>query len=83
MSESKRLPKGSRVAIRTTNGGFVVGTLSADYVPTYRVEIDEAALPIPAERLLAVDPLPDAQARALVDPCWAALLSGYALATGA
>jgi hypothetical protein len=46
--------KGTLVAVTTTNGGFTVGRLERDYRPSYGVELEGFALPIPSERLREV-----------------------------
>ena len=51
------IEKGTRVRVRTTNGGECEGELSARYVPTYAIELEKLARPIMAERITSVSVL--------------------------
>lgn len=53
------LTKGTRVLLRTTNGGECIGYLCRDYEPTYRVEIlpeRGAAFWVEASRIRSIEP---------------------------
>ena len=50
------IERGTRVRVKTTNGGEIVGTLHQRFLPTYSVVLVELPLPIGAERITSVQP---------------------------
>lgn len=49
------IERGTRVRLRTTNGGDAVWTLHERYVPTYAATFEELPRPVLAERILSIE----------------------------
>lgn len=53
-----RIAKGTLVTVTTNNGGEITGRLQHDYDPSFAVDLDVAARPILAHRIIEVAPVP-------------------------